>query len=110
MGVAFGFGWSPCIGPVLGSILTVSALFSTAAAGAVLLAAYAVGLGIPFIVTAVFAEGAVRRLNSIRRVGRWLQVGAGGVMIAMGLAMLTGTTTRFSYWLLENMPTLGRIG
>jgi len=110
LGLAFGFGWTPCVGPVLGSILTMSALSPTAAAGVALLAAYAIGLGVPFMASAAFADGFVRRVKSMRPMGRALQIGAGGVMIAMGLAMVTGTTSRFSFWLLENVPFLSHIG
>jgi cytochrome c-type biogenesis protein len=110
LGLAFGFGWTPCIGPVLGAILTVSALSSTAAAGIVLLTVYSIGLGVPFLVSAAFADGLMNRLKAMRRLGRVLQVGAGGVMIAMGIAMITGTMSAFSFWLLENVPLLARIG
>jgi cytochrome c-type biogenesis protein len=110
LGLAFGFGWTPCIGPVLGAILAVSALSSTVAAGIALLVAYSVGLGIPFLASAAFADGLMRRLKSTRRLGRTLQVSAGGVMIVMGIAMVTGTMTTFSYWLLENVPILAKIG
>ncbi|MDX0190380.1 cytochrome c biogenesis protein CcdA [Sinorhizobium meliloti] len=110
LGLAFGFGWTPCIGPVLGAILTVSALSSTATAGIVLLAVYSLGLGVPFLLSAAFADHLMQRLKSMRRLGRTLQVGAGGVMVAMGIAMMTGTMTAFSFWLLENVPMLARIG
>jgi cytochrome c-type biogenesis protein len=110
LGLAFGFGWTPCIGPVLGSILTLSAFSSTAAAGVALLAAYSVGLAVPFLVTALFANGLVRRLKRLRRLGRLLQAGAGAVMIAMGIAMVTGMLSTISFWLLENVPILARIG
>lgn len=110
LGLAFGFGWTPCIGPVLGAILTVSALSSTASAGIVLLAIYSLGLGIPFLLSAAFADRLMQRLKTMRRLGRTLQVGAGGVMVAMGIAMITGTMSAFSFWLLENVPMLARIG
>jgi cytochrome c-type biogenesis protein len=110
LGLAFGFGWTPCIDPVLGSILTLSAFSSTSAAGVALLAAYSVGLGVPFLLTAVFADSLVRRLKRTRRFGRLLQAGAGGVMIAMGVAMITGTQSTISFWLLENVPIFARIG
>lgn len=64
LGLAFGFGWTPCIGPVLGGILTVSALSSTAAAGIVLLAVYSLGLGVPFLLSAAFADHLMQRLKS----------------------------------------------
>ncbi|OAP35200.1 cytochrome C biogenesis protein [Sinorhizobium glycinis] len=110
LGLSFGFGWTPCIGPVLGAILTVSALSSTASAGIVLLAIYSLGLGVPFLLAAAFADHLMQRLKSMRRLGRALQVGAGGVMVAMGVAMISGTMTAFSFWLLENVPMLARIG
>jgi cytochrome c-type biogenesis protein len=108
LGLAFAIGWTPCIGPVLGAILTVSALSSTA--GVALLGAYSIGLGVPFLASAAFADGLMRRLTSTRRLGRTLQMGAGGVMIVMGLAMVTGTMATFSYWLLETVPILAKIG
>ena len=111
LGIAFGFGWTPCIGPVLGAILTVGALSSTASAGIFLLAVYSLGLGVPFLLSAAFADRLVQRLKSMRRLGRVLQVGAGGVMVAIGIAMITtGTMTTFSFWLLENVPMLARMG
>ena len=65
---------------------------------------------VPFLAAAVFADGLVRRLKRMRRFGRLLQVGAGGVMIAMGIAMVTGTLSSISFWLLENVPIFARIG
>ncbi|WP_027132524.1 cytochrome c biogenesis CcdA family protein [Geminicoccus roseus] len=110
LGTAFGFGWTPCIGPVLGAILTASALSASVTSGILLLAIYSLGLGVPFIVSAAFADGLMRRLRTMRRAGRYLQVGAGVVMILMGVAMITGRLSLFSYWLLENFPLLARIG
>ncbi len=110
LGLTFGFGWTPCIGPVLGAILTVSALSSTAPTGIALLTVYSIGLGVPFLLSAAFADGLMKRLKTMRRLGRTLQVGAGGVMIAMGIAMITGMMSTFSFWLLENVPMLARIG
>ena len=110
LGLAFGFGWTPCIGPVLGAILTVSAAQSAVSGGVALLSAYSLGLGVPFLLTAVFAGAAVGRLKALRRIGRGLQIAAGAIMIAMGLAMVTGRLTAFGFWLLETFPVLGRIG
>jgi cytochrome c-type biogenesis protein len=110
LGVAFGFGWTPCIGPILGAILTVSAISSTALTGVALLSAYAVGLGVPFLASALFADGLMRRLKAVRRLGWALQLGAGVVLIAMGVAMMTGAMTSFSFWLLETFPMLSTIG
>ncbi|MEW6688022.1 MAG: cytochrome c biogenesis protein CcdA [Pseudomonadota bacterium] len=108
LGLAFGFGWTPCIGPVLGAILTVSAAQSTG--GVALLSAYALGLGVPFVLSAAFAKTALGKLKAMRRLGAALQAVAGVILIVMGIAMATGWMTRFSYWLLEMFPVLGRIG
>jgi cytochrome c-type biogenesis protein len=110
LGLAFGFGWTPCIGPVLGAILTVSALSSTASSGIALLSIYSVGLGVPFLLSALFTESLAKRLKGMRRTGWLLQVAAGGIMIVMGVAMITGTMTTFSFWLLEQFPILTKIG
>jgi cytochrome c-type biogenesis protein len=110
LGLAFGFGWTPCIGPILGVILTAAALSESASAGVRLLAAYSAGLGIPFLLTAAFLHEAAGRLRLMRRTGRPLMVGSGVIMVLMGIAMMTGKLTAFSYWLLERFPALGRVG
>jgi cytochrome c-type biogenesis protein len=110
LGAAFGFGWTPCIGPVLGAILTVGAVQSTASAGVGLLAAYAAGLGVPFLLTALFTRELAGRLRLLRRLGSVLQIAAGVILIVMGVAMITGQLTVFALWLLETFPVLGRIG
>lgn len=110
LGMAFAFGWTPCIGPVLGAILTVSATSATVAEGVKLLAIYSLGLGIPFLLVAVFTGGLLARLTSIGRVGRILQIAAGGIMVLMGVAIITGQLSTFSFWLLETFPKLSTIG
>ena len=110
IGVAFAFGWAPCIGPVLGAILTVSAVAATVSSGTTLLAAYSLGLGLPFLVTAIYTDKLLARLKSVRNLGRWLQVGAGIAMVLMGLAMITGMLTAFSFWLLKTFPVFATIG
>lgn len=110
IGLAFAFGWTPCIGPVLGAILTASAVSATVSQGIVLLSLYSLGLGLPFIAAAAFTDGLLARLRVLGRIGRSLQLAAGAVVTAMGVAILTGALTSFSYWLLENFPILARIG
>ena len=110
LGMAFAFGWTPCIGPILGAILTVSAASATVAEGVKLLAVYSLGLGIPFLFVAVFTDGLLARLKSIGRIGQALQVLAGGIMVVMGAAMITGQLSTFSFWLLETFPQLSTIG
>ncbi len=110
LGVAFAFGWTPCIGPILGAILTVSAMSSAVSNGVALLGVYSLGLGLPFIVSALFTDRILSRLKAMRRTGRILQIGAGAVMVLMGIAMITGKLSEFSYWLLDTFPGLARIG
>ena len=110
LGLAFAFGWTPCIGPILGAILTVSAATSTVADGVALLAIYSLGLGVPFLLTAMFTEVLSHRLKSVRRLGRWLQVLAGAAMVLMGLAMVSGQMSVMAYWFLDTFPILARIG
>lgn len=110
IGIAFAFGWTPCIGPVLGAILTTSAVSATVTQGIVLLSLYSLGLGLPFLAAAVFTDSLMLRLRVLRRLGRSLQFGAGAVVTAMGVAMMTGELTSFSYWILETFPILARLG
>ena len=110
IGVAFAFGWTPCIGPVLGAILTTSAVAATVPQGIILLGLYSLGLGLPFLAAAVFTDSLMLRLRGLRRLGRNLQLGAGAVVAGMGIAILTGELTSFSYWLLDTFPILARIG
>lgn len=110
LGLAFGFGWTPCIGPILGAILTLSAMQSSVTTGMVLLTAYAMGLGLPFFLAALFMGNIVGTLKWLRPVGRRLQVAAGAIMIVMGVAMVTGQLSAFAFWLLDTFPALGRIG
>jgi len=110
LGLAFGFGWTPCIGPILGAILTVSALSATASTGVTLLGVYSLGLGLPFLAAAIFTDALLRRRGELGKTGRLLRVGTGAVMIAMGAAMITGVMSTFSFWLLDAFPILARIG
>ncbi len=110
MGLAFAFGWTPCIGPILAAILAVAASESTVTRGAGLLAVYSLGLGIPFIVAALaigpFAAFLARFRAHMHRVEQVM----GGLLVITGIAFLTGSINTLSYWLLEAFPVLGRIG
>jgi cytochrome c-type biogenesis protein len=110
IGVAFAFGWTPCIGPVLGAILTTSAVDATVPQGIILLGFYSLGLGLPFLAEALFTDSLVLRLRGLRWLGRTLQRSAGAVVAGMGIAILTGELTSFSYWLLDTFPILARLG
>lgn len=110
IGLAFAFGWTPCIGPVLGVILTLSAVTATVASGVALLGAYSLGLGIPFMATAMFTDAFLTWRRPIARIGRPLQIAAGVVMVIMGFAMITGQLTQFALWLLNTFPGLAAMG
>lgn len=110
LGLAFAFGWTPCIGPILGAILTMGASASTVSDGVALLAVYSLGLGVPFLLAAIFTDALAARLRTIGRAGRLLQIGAGVTMVVMGVAVMTGQLSAFSYWLLDTFPALATIG
>ena len=110
IGAAFHFGWTPCVGPVLGTILTASAVSATVRQGVLLLGLYSLGLGLPFLAATFFTEALAKRLRHFRRAGALLQIAAGTVVFGFGAAMLTGELTRFSYWLLDTFPILARLG
>ncbi len=108
IGIAFGFGWTPCIGPVLAGVLAAAAL--TPGVGAGLLAAYALGLGVPFLLAAFCLPAAMARLRALGRAGRALQIASGALMVAFGLVVATGETTRLAAWLMHAFPFLVRLG
>ena len=110
LGVAFGVGWTPCIGPILGGILALAATSGGSLNGSGLLATYAAGLAIPFLAAAAFTEHFSRALAHLRRWGRWLHTASGVILIAIGIAMMTGKLTTFAIWLLAAFPVLGELG
>jgi cytochrome c-type biogenesis protein len=110
MGLAFAFGWTPCIGPILAAILAVAASAQTVSRGAVLLAIYSLGLGIPFIVAALAIEPFAAFLARFRKYLRRVEQGMGALLVLTGIAFLTGSISTVSIWLLEIFPALGKIG
>lgn len=110
MGLAFAFGWTPCIGPVLGPILTLAGGRETVGEGAALLAAYSLGLGLPFLLAAFFSGAFMRFLGRFRvHLGRVEKV-IGGLLVIAGVFFLSGGIATASYWLLEAFPGLARLG
>lgn len=110
LGLAFAFGWTPCIGPILGAILTLSSTSGGMSDGIWLLTIYSAGLGVPFLVTALFTDTIAAWLKQIGTAGRWLYKIAGVAMVVMGIAVITGQLSRFAYWMLSTFPFLGNIG
>ncbi len=110
LGLAFAFGWTPCIGPQLGAILSLAASEASVARGTVLLGVYAVGLGVPFLLVAMFITRAMGVVNRIKRHMALIEHIMGVLLIAVGLALVTGAFTWFSFWLLETFPALSLLG
>jgi cytochrome c-type biogenesis protein len=109
MGLAFAFGWTPCIGPVLATVLTVAANEASLGAGVRLLLVYSLGLGIPFILAAVAIGPFLGFLRRFRRhLGR-VEKAMGLLLVAAGILMLTGSLNTFGTWMLENIPALGQV-
>lgn len=110
LGLAFAFGWTPCIGPQLGAILSLAATEASIARGTTLLAVYALGLGIPFLLVAAFFPRMSGLMNWMKRHMEQIERIMGLLLWTIGLLMLTGGFSSFSYWLLETIPALSRFG
>ncbi|WP_395665466.1 cytochrome c biogenesis CcdA family protein [Methylocella sp.] len=110
MGLAFAFGWTPCIGPILAAILAVAASEQTAWRGAALLALYSLGLGAPFFLAALAIEPFVHAIKRFRRHFGLFEKVVGGLLVATGVAFLTGAVQDASFWLIQTFPGLASIG
>jgi cytochrome c-type biogenesis protein len=110
MGLAFAFGWTPCIGPILATILAVAGSQDTVAKGAGLLAVYSAGLGIPFLLAAVAIEPFIGFMKRFRAHFAKVERIVGALLIVAGLAFLTGSIQNLSFWLLETFPGLASFG
>jgi cytochrome c-type biogenesis protein len=110
MGLAFAFGWTPCIGPILAAILAVAASKETVAKGAGLLAVYSAGLGIPFLIAAFAVEPFMAFLARFKRHVVVVERAMGALMVLTGIAFLTGFVSQAGNWLLEWFPALSKIG
>ena len=110
VGAAFGFGWTPCIGPILGSILTLAAIETNISKSIFLLTSYSLGLAIPFIISGVlidkflyFSKNFRKYLSTITKIG-------GTVLLLTGIAILTGQLQVLGFFILEYFPSLGNLG
>ena len=110
IGLAFAFGWTPCIGPILAAILAVAASEQTVTKGASLLAVYSLGLGIPFVIAAFAIEPFAAFLARFRKHLARVEQAMGALLVLTGIAFLTGSINQMSVWLLETFPVLGKIG
>jgi len=110
MGLAFAFGWTPCIGPVLGTILGVAAARDTVSDGAMLLAVYSLGLAVPFWIAAGFSGAFMRFLFRFRRHLGLVEKLMGGLLVLAGLAFLFGFISSMAIWFQQTFPILMKIG
>jgi cytochrome c-type biogenesis protein len=110
LGLAFAFGWTPCIGPQLGMILSLSAQSESVARGTALLGVYAMGLGLPFLLVAAFLPRLGGVLGFLRRHMDAVERVMGLFLWTIGLLMLTGGFSAIAFWLLETFPALASFG
>lgn len=101
IGILFAFGWSPCIGPILGTILLYASTSSTAAQGALLLAVFSLGLGIPFLLTAFFLDKAAKLLGHLTLFVKILSIVGGVGLLAAGMLMVLGEMATVTAWSLQ---------
>jgi cytochrome c-type biogenesis protein len=109
MGLAFAFGWTPCVGPILGSILLLSGSGGDPARGALLLALYSAGLGVPFVAVALALGRLTRALGWLNRHSQAIDRVAGTVLMVLGVLVFTGRLALVSAWILKVLPGL-RLG
>src|SRR3954464_11862845 len=110
MGLAFAFGWTPCIGPILAAILSVAAAEATVTRGAMLLAVYSAGLGIPFLLAAFMIEQFSSLFKRMKHHLQNVERAMGVLMVVTGIGFLTGAVSAVSIWLLETFPALQSFG
>jgi cytochrome c-type biogenesis protein len=110
MGLAFAFGWTPCIGPILAAILSIAAAEATVTKGAGLLAVYSAGLGIPFLLAAFMIKQFSSLFARMKRHLDTVERAMGVLMVITGIGFLTGAVTSVSIWLLETFPALQNFG
>lgn len=110
IGLAFAFGWTPCVGPVLAAILFVAGSQDTAVRGAGLLATYSIGIGVPFLLAAAFATRFLAFAARMRRHMATVEKIMGGALVFTGILFVTGQMATISYWLLETFPVFATIG
>jgi len=110
MGLAFAFGWTPCVGPVLAAILFVASAEATALRGAGLLAVYSLGIGIPFVLAGLFASAFIGWASRFKRHMHAIEMTMGGLLVITGVLFMTGQMSAIAQWLLETFPAFSTIG
>ena len=110
MGLAFAFGWTPCVGPVLAAILFIAGAEQSAGQGALLLAGYSLGIGIPFIIAAAFAGRFLGWAGRLKKHMAAIEKGIGAALVLTGILFMTGQMSAIAQWLLETFPMFATIG
>lgn len=106
IGVAFGAAWSPCVGPLLGAALTVAARSGEAGRGAALLFAYALGIGVPFVLASLGLASSPRLAERLRRIGPRIERVAGGLLVVLGILLATGAYRHLTSYLARFTPSI----
>ena len=110
LGLAFAFGWTPCVGPILATILMVAASGDDVMYGTSLLAVYAAGIGLPFLLAAFAVKPFMAFLGKFRKHMRKVEIAIGTLLVVTGIAIFTGSLAEASNWLLETFPAFGEVG
>jgi len=110
VGIGFGFGWSPCIGPILGSVLALASLETTITKGIILLTIYSIGLAIPFILSGLFITKFLIFSKKTRMHIIIIQKISGYILLLTGVLIITGKLQSLGYYLLDWFPILGKLG
>ncbi len=110
VGAAFGFGWTPCIGPVLGSILALAATESSIGKGILLLSFYSLGLAIPFVLSGYGISKFLEFSKNFKKNIRRISISGGIILLITGILIITNKLQIIGYFLLEALPFLGNIG
>jgi cytochrome c-type biogenesis protein len=106
VGVAFGAGWSPCVGPLLAAALTIAARSEAVGRGTILLCAYAMGIGVPFLVTALGIASSPRLAERLRRMGPGLERVSGVLLVVLGVLLATNTYIHLTSYLARFVPAV----
>jgi cytochrome c-type biogenesis protein len=106
VGVAFGAGWSPCVGPLLAAALTIAARSHAVGRGTILLCAYAMGIGVPFLVTALGIASSPRLAERLRRMGPGLERVSGALLVVLGVLLATNTYIHLTSYLARFVPAV----
>ena len=110
IGLSFAFGWTPCIGPILGSVLSIAASSETVTYGIVLLMLYSAGLGIPFLLAAYAINGFMKFLSKIRNYIRVIEIFTGVLLVIFGILILTNRIQELAFFFIKYFPFLTQFG